>query len=80
LGVRTKRIAAIAALAASGLALAVAPASSEVPNLEWTSLLPPIPTAKNPQPGPVATCKEPKPGCIRAQIRRLRGARDEWGC
>jgi uncharacterized protein DUF5995 len=80
LGVRTKRIAATAALAASGLALAVAPASSEVPNLEWTALLPPIPTAKNPQPGPVATCQEPKPGCIRAQIRRLRGARDEWGC
>ena len=80
MGVRTKRIAAVAALAASGLALTVAPASSEVPNLEWTGLLPPIPTAENPQPGPVATCQKPKPGCIRAQIRRLREARDEWGC
>ncbi len=80
MGVRTKRIAAVAALAASGLALTVVPASSEVPNLEWTALLPPIPTAENPQPGPVATCQKPKPGCIRAQIRRLREARDEWGC
>jgi hypothetical protein len=56
------------------------PASAEVPNLEWTELLPPIPTAKNPQPGPVSTCPEPKPGCIRTQIRRLREARDTWGC
>jgi len=56
------------------------PASSEVPNLEWTELLPPIPTVKNPQPGPVSTCQKPKPGCIRAQIKRLRNARDTWGC
>jgi hypothetical protein len=56
------------------------PASSEVPNLEWTELLPPIPTANNPQPGPVSTCAKPRPGCIRAQIRRLRAARDDWGC
>jgi hypothetical protein len=62
------------------LALGAMPASAEVPNLEWTALLPPIPTAKNPQPGPVSTCPEPKPGCIRTQIRRLREARDTWGC
>jgi Family of unknown function (DUF5995) len=62
------------------LALGSMPASAEVPNLEWTALLPPIPTAKNPQPGPVSTCPEPKPGCIRTQIRRLREARDTWGC
>ncbi|HYH60276.1 MAG TPA: DUF5995 family protein [Solirubrobacterales bacterium] len=56
------------------------PASSEVPNLEWTHHLPPIATGKNPQPGPVATCPKPTKGCIRAQIRRLREARDAWGC
>jgi hypothetical protein len=80
LGVRTRRIAAVSALAVSALALGVVPASSEVPNLEWTALLPPISTAHNPQPGPVSTCAKPKPGCIRAQIRRLRAARDTWGC
>jgi Family of unknown function (DUF5995) len=80
LGVRNKRIAAVSALAASALAIGALPASSEVPNLEWTELLPPIPTAGNPQPGPVSTCAEPKPGCIRTQIRRLRTARDGWGC
>jgi hypothetical protein len=80
LGVKARRIAAVTALAASALALVVAPASSEVPNLEWTALLPPIPTSHNPQPGPVSTCKKPSPGCIHAQIRRLRAARDSWGC
>jgi hypothetical protein len=80
LGVRTRRIAAVSALAASALALGVVPASSEVPNLGWTALLPPIPTVHNPQPGPVSTCPKPGPGCIRAQIRRLRAARDNWGC
>jgi hypothetical protein len=74
------RLAGITALAASALALVAVPASSEVPNLGWTALLPPIPTAKNPQPGPVSTCLEPNPGCVRAQIRRLREARDAWGC
>ena len=67
-------------LAASALALGAMPASSEVPNLGWTALLPPIPTAKNPQPGPVSTCPEPTRGCIRTQIRRLRAARDRYGC
>ena len=80
LGAMTKRIAMVSALVASALAFGALPASSEVPNLEWTALLPPIPTAQNPQPGPVSTCPKPNPGCIRAQIRRLREARDEWGC
>jgi hypothetical protein len=70
----------VSALVASTLVLGAGPASSEVPNLEWTALLPPIPTAKNPQPGPVTTCRDPRPGCIRAQIKRLRAARDRWGC
>jgi hypothetical protein len=56
------------------------PASSEVPNLNWTAFLPDVPTAKNPQPRPVATCKQPTRACIRTQIRRLRAARDKWGC
>ncbi len=38
------------------------------------------PTSKNPQPGPVSTCEKPSPRCIRNQIRRLREARDTWGC
>ncbi|MDQ3729566.1 MAG: DUF5995 family protein [Actinomycetota bacterium] len=79
MGART-RITGIFALAASALALLVVPASSEVPNLGWTALLPPIPTAENPQPGPVSTCPKPGPRCVRAQIRRLREARDTWGC
>lgn len=77
MGTRTSVVLALGAL----LLLLLAPqARAEVPNLEWTHHLPPIPTASNPQPGPVSTCKKPKPGCIRTQIRRLRSARDRWGC
>ncbi len=72
---------------ATGVALATAlvcgftvPASSNVPNLGWTALLPPIPTSKNPQPHAVSTCKKPRPGCIRTQMQRLRAARDRYGC
>ena len=75
---RNGAVAAI--LVASAFVLGAGTASSEVPNLGWTALLPPIPTAKNPQPGPVSTCPEPRPSCIRTQIRRLRDARDRWGC
>ncbi|HYH62404.1 MAG TPA: hypothetical protein VD766_11110, partial [Solirubrobacterales bacterium] len=80
MGVTKRRIATVSVLAASVLAIGAVPASAEVPNLEWTALLPPLPTAQNPQPGPVSTCPEPKPSCIRTQIRRLRAARDRWGC
>jgi hypothetical protein len=70
----------VLALVLSGVIVLAEHASSEVPNLGWTALLPPIPTAENPQPGPVATCRKPTKGCIATQIRRLRAARDRWGC
>ncbi|CAN5132935.1 hypothetical protein BH24ACT23_BH24ACT23_11220 [soil metagenome] len=56
------------------------PASSEVPNLGWTAVLPPVATKSNPQPRPVHTCRTPKPRCIRAQMRRLRNTRNRLGC
>lgn len=75
-----ERIAIALAGAALALALAVVPASSEVPNSNWTALLPPVPTAKNPQPHPVHTCRTPKRRCIRAQVKRLRKVRNRLGC
>lgn len=51
-----------------------------MPNLPWTGYLPPVATAKNPQPGPVATCQTPTRACIKRQIKRLRSKRDELGC
>lgn len=74
------RIATATALATLAAATLGVPASSEVPDLGWTALLPPVPTAENPQPGPVNTCAKPKPACIRAQVQRLRNLRDELGC
>ncbi len=79
LGAHVKAAAAVLIVASALLPMATT-ASSEVPNLGWTALLPAIPTAKNPQPGPVSTCKKPKPECVRAQVERLRNARDRWGC
>jgi len=74
------RIATATALATLAAATLGVPASSEVPDLGWTALLPPVPTAENPQPGPVNTCAKPKPACIRAQVQRLRNLRDDLGC
>jgi Family of unknown function (DUF5995) len=53
---------------------------AEVVNVPWTDLLPPIPTAKNPQPRPVANCRVAKPKCVRVTIQRLRALRDRLGC
>ena len=66
--------------AATALGIGAGQATSDVPNSDWTSLLPPVSTAKNPQPGPVHTCRKPKPRCIRAQVKRLRSLRDRLGC
>lgn len=79
MGGRT-RIASVVAIAAVAAGMSGAPASSEVPNLGWTELLPPVPTAKNPQPGPVNTCRTPRPRCIQAQVRRLRKLAKGFGC
>ena len=54
--------------------------SAEVIDIPWTELLPPIPTAKNPQPGPVANCRDAKPKCVRVTIQRLRTLRNRLGC
>ena len=54
--------------------------SAEVIDIPWTELLPPIPTAKNRQPGPVANCREANPKCVRVTIQRLRALRNRLGC
>lgn len=54
--------------------------SAEVIDVPWTELLSPIPTAKNPQPGPVANCRQAKPTCVRVTIQRLRTLRNRLGC
>jgi len=67
-----------------GVVLLAAPAAASAepawPAIPWSSLLPPFPTVDNPQPGPVANCRVSSPRCITNEIRRLRAARDGFGC
>jgi hypothetical protein len=58
----------------------VGSSSAETVNVPWSELLPPLPTAKNPQPRPVSKCRVAKPRCVRVTIKRLRRLRDRLGC
>jgi len=74
------RIVVAAALTAAVVGVSAPSSSAEVINLPWTELLPPLPTAKNPQPGPVPNCRVAKPRCVRVTIQRLRRLRNRLGC
>jgi hypothetical protein len=73
-------------LCAGACALALAaPASAQLdltkaPNLDWTTLLPPVGTPNEPQPGPVRQCEEPSMACMDGVISRLQELRGELGC
>src|SRR6266516_1543530 len=74
-------IAAAVALAALAVGLAGGTASaSGVPSLDWTSLLPPLPSATEPQPHPVAHCRRATIACIEGEIRRMKRLRSRLGC
>ena len=74
-----KGLIALVAVAALAAAFA-APAAAQYPGIPWSDLLPPLPSPNEPQPGPVANCPKPKLKCITVEIRRLRAARDRFGC
>lgn len=77
---RRARIAAVAlAVACLGATPATA-AASPAPNVNWTALLPALPSPLSPQPGPVPFCPEGTVDCIRTEIRRLTALRDRLGC
>jgi hypothetical protein len=86
MGGRTKRTGTglAAALCALSLILPAAAAAQSdplAPNLDWTSLLPPLPgTPSEPQPGPVPHCEAPSLACIDAQIERMQDLRASLGC
>src|SRR5437588_1361643 len=73
---------AIVALVA-GVAPAAADTSSQVAgalNFPWPDLLPPLPTAQNPQPGPVPGCARASAACVDHEIVRMAALRRRLGC
>ncbi len=74
-------IATIGALGAviAGLAGGTASASN-VPNLDWTSLLPALPSPKYPQPHGVPHCRKPSARCLDVEVARLKRLRSRLGC
>jgi hypothetical protein len=70
----------IAAVLAAASVGAGATASAETIDVPWSELLPPLPTAHNPQPHAVKHCPVAKPKCIRVTITRLRRLRNHLGC
>jgi uncharacterized protein DUF5995 len=80
---RRGRIATVIAMLAiaGGSATLSAPAgASPWPNVNWTALLPAMPSPIEPQPGPVPHCRKPQISCIRTEVRRLTHLRDQLGC
>jgi Family of unknown function (DUF5995) len=75
---------AVLLVVVAGLLACAAPARADsllVPNLNWTSLLPPGPaTPTDPQPGPVPFCETPSMACVDSTIARLEMLRDSLGC
>lgn len=79
--VRRLALAALVVLSTGALGLAVtAQAPAAVPNLDWTTLLPPLGSPTTPQPGPVPHCRVARLHCIDVEIRRMRRLRAKLGC
>ncbi|MGH2980675.1 MAG: DUF5995 family protein [Solirubrobacterales bacterium] len=70
----------VIAIACGISAMPAAAPASPAPNLNWTALLPAMPSPLEPQPGPVPFCPEGRVSCIRTEIRRLTALRDRLGC
>ena len=74
----------MAALAAAALAAAVviAPGSggAAVIGIDWTSLLPALPSPTQTEPNRVPHCKHANLNCVRTEVRRMRAAQERFGC
>jgi Family of unknown function (DUF5995) len=51
-----------------------------VPSINWVTLLPPLGSPNEPQPGPVANCIRPSMACVNTEIRRMKALQDRLGC
>jgi hypothetical protein len=65
---------------ALGGATVGAQARGEVPGIEWTELLPALPSPPQSHPNRVAHCRRASLRCVRFQIRRMRALQERLGC
>jgi hypothetical protein len=76
-----KRAATLFAAGAIVFALSLpASAAAETPYVPWTTLLPPLPSSSDVQPGPVRHCRKARVACVDGVIKRLRRLRNRLGC
>jgi hypothetical protein len=75
-----KRAGTLLAMGAAIFVLLPGSASAEIPHLPWTTLLPPLPSSSDVQPGPVENCRRGRIACVDGVIRRLRKLRNRLGC
>jgi hypothetical protein len=74
---RARRLLVASALAAAALA---GTALAAAPYFPWPSALPPLPTARNPQPGPLPGCRRPSIRCVDRNLARLNRIVSKLGC
>lgn len=78
---RKGRIAgAVVVAAICAAAMPAAAGAAQSPNVDWTKLLPALPSPTEPQPGPVPYCPQGRVSCVRTEVRRLAALRDRLGC
>jgi hypothetical protein len=70
------------AVAIFATVIAVAPSSggAAVIGIDWTSLLPALPSPPQTEPNRVPHCKHANLNCVRTEVRRMRAAQEELGC
>jgi hypothetical protein len=73
---------AVLAAAALSAAVLVAPTSggAQVIGIDWTSLLPALPSPVQTEPNDVPHCHRANLNCVRTEVRRMRAAQKALGC
>jgi hypothetical protein len=72
---------ALGAAALAALVLGVAsPSGAQVIGIDWTSLLPALPSPTQTEPNDVPHCDRANLNCVRTEVKRMRAAQEELGC
>jgi hypothetical protein len=73
-------VVAVVAILAACASAAEAYTSPPPPNIDWTRLLPPLPSPANVQPHDIPGCATPSIACIDQEIAQMQALRSRLGC